>query len=305
MNRIRMTGGYEYFEEVKKQMYDFKKKQSKSQYRPLLLVLGGGQVGVYSAGGVAALEKLGLNHAFKYAVGISTGAPVISYLLSKQARVGSTIYYEENTGLEFINFSKLYSSSYINKYILDVEWLCKVFSGEVFNKKLNIEKFKDNNTEAYYMVTDVKTFKPEMINAKKLANPVEGIHASCAVPTLYNEEVKIKNKKYIDGDTSAQFPITMIMKKLKPTSILVFANRTNFAHQNILSQYFIDYLMKRNFATQVKSIEEERLYLENSGIPYTIIWSDNLVTNGLETNSKRLKLAAMHFYKFIIKNFKI
>ena len=63
---------------------------------PVLIVGGGGQRGPFGGGWVMALENLNLRNAFKTVVGVSTGAPTISYFLAGQAAVGTSIYFEEN-----------------------------------------------------------------------------------------------------------------------------------------------------------------------------------------------------------------
>src|SRR5579871_2481947 len=60
-----------------------------------LCVEGGAMRGVVSAGMVSALEELGLVTAFDAVYGSSAGAINAAYFLAGQARLGTTIYFED------------------------------------------------------------------------------------------------------------------------------------------------------------------------------------------------------------------
>jgi predicted acylesterase/phospholipase RssA len=59
--------------------------------RIALAIEGGAMRGVVSAGMVAALEQLGLTHAFDAVYGSSAGAINGAYFLTGQANLGATI----------------------------------------------------------------------------------------------------------------------------------------------------------------------------------------------------------------------
>src|ERR1044071_2792696 len=59
-----------------------------------LVVEGGGMRGVVSAGMVAALEELGFRDCFDAVYGSSAGAISGAYFIAKQARYGTTIFYD-------------------------------------------------------------------------------------------------------------------------------------------------------------------------------------------------------------------
>ena len=71
--------------------------------RVALCVEGGAMRGVVSAGMVSALEALGLTHAFDAVYGSSAGAINAAYFLAGQARLGTTIYYEDINNRAFID----------------------------------------------------------------------------------------------------------------------------------------------------------------------------------------------------------
>src|SRR3982751_2138376 len=67
---------------------------------------GGAMRGVVSAGMVAALEQLGMTHAFDAVYGSSAGAINGAYFLAGQANLGATIYSEDINNRKFIDLAR-------------------------------------------------------------------------------------------------------------------------------------------------------------------------------------------------------
>lgn len=296
---IHYEDGTEKGENLRKvfsEIFEYADKEKESGKKPLLLVLGGAQRGVYSGGGVIALEKAGLRNGFATVVGVSTGAPVVSYFITGQSEIGNTIYIEDNTGKEFIS---------LKGFKVDVKWLCDVFRGKFNNKGLDVEKLKMSDTNIFYVATESKSDKCVLLNAKELDDPIKGIEASAAIPFLYGKDVNINGENYVDGDVGGQFPVTKILDEIKPTSMLVFANRPKEVKPGLmyrlLSKYAKEDFDKKfieSFKQQDEEFQRELKVLEDSGIPFTIIWTDNLVNN-LEKNPKKLKVAARMFERYV------
>lgn len=306
MQKIESEGDYK---RVFKDIKNFKLRRmagEELERGPLLLVLSGTQRGVYSGGGVTALERLGLTDAFKTVVGVSTGAPVVSYFLAGQAELGTSIYYEENIGKEFIN---LRPNNY-KENIVDVTWLCN----EVFrkgNKKLNVEKILQNQTDIYFAVTDKNSGQGYLVDGKKIEDLVAGINASAAIPEMYKDKVFLKingkKKRVVDGFVAFPFPVKQTVEKFNPTSILIFANRPKKIKINFLNKIGIAYIKfllgdKLGGLTEMQNIEFDRQYkyLKKLKIPYTIVWTSEEIAN-LETDPKKLIKAAVEYRDFVLK----
>lgn len=90
------------------------------EIKTCLIITGGGQAGAFSGGVVLGLEKLGLSDVFDFVIGVSAGAAAGMYLLSHQAELGTSIYYEDNVKNKFINFLRL-------RKIMDIDSLEVVF----------------------------------------------------------------------------------------------------------------------------------------------------------------------------------
>ncbi|TRZ64753.1 hypothetical protein D4R20_02255 [bacterium] len=199
------------------------------EVRPLLLVLGGGMAGSYGAGQVSSLVHSGYMKTFNQAVGISAGACDIAYALAgkEQVLLGSSIYYEDCTKDEFLvnpitDTMKLVKNPGRLKQIMNVGYLSDV----VFDhgpKKLDIDAIQQSSTEFYVQATDItnpKEQKSELINAKE-KGIIKSIHASMALPWVYRKSVEIDGKQYQDGALLESFPLEEVIKKFKPTDVLV------------------------------------------------------------------------------------
>lgn len=77
--------------------------------RKIGLVLPGGMMtGVNGAGVMCALQELGLAQSFDVIYTASAGFANASYLLAENTEVGSSIYYEEFSGSQFIHLWKVW-----------------------------------------------------------------------------------------------------------------------------------------------------------------------------------------------------
>ncbi len=199
------------------------------EVRPLLLALGGGMAGSYGAGQVSALVHSGYMKTFNQAVGISAGACDIGYALAgeEQVLLGSSIYYEDCTKDEFLinpitDTMKLVKNPGRLKQIMNVGYLSDV----VFDhgpKKLDTDAVQQSSTEFYVQATDVtnpKEQKAELINAKE-KGIIRAIHASMALPWVYRKSVEIDGKQFQDGALLESFPLEEVIKKFKPTDVLI------------------------------------------------------------------------------------
>lgn len=294
--QIHYEGGQENIVKVFSEIKRFAIEGKQSGKSPTLLVLGGAQRGAYSGGGVIALEKEGLRNGFDTVIGISTGAPVVSYFITGQSVVGTTIYYDDNTKGKFIKPRELR---------VDITWLCDTFRGKYNDKGLDVQKLKESETEVIYAATRESDGECVFLKAKEMEDPIEGIRASAAIPFLYRDDVVIDGTRYLDGDLSGTLPIKKIISEVNPTSLLIFANRP--AKQNggmmykLIKRYAEDEFDKKyleSLRNQDQEFMQELDLLKKSGIPYTIIWTDNLV-GSLEVNSTKLENAAKRYEEYV------
>ena len=107
--------------------------------------------GVISAGMVSALEELGLTDAFDAVYGSSAGAINAAYFLAGQARLGTTIYYEDINNARFISLLRVLGGRPIVNlgFLLD-EIACR-------RKPLDVARVFAAASPLHVLATDVDT----------------------------------------------------------------------------------------------------------------------------------------------------
>jgi predicted patatin/cPLA2 family phospholipase len=116
--------------------------------RKICLVLFGGiMISVRGAGALTELDNLGLTYAFDEIYSMSSGFINASYFLSGQMPLGTRAYYEDFSGLKFLNPFRFWKFA-------NIEYLMKVIQKI---KPLNIKKILENKTELFTMVNNNST----------------------------------------------------------------------------------------------------------------------------------------------------
>jgi predicted patatin/cPLA2 family phospholipase len=255
------------------------KRGDSCDIRLLLLVNSGILRGAYGAGQASALETFGLNHVFDVAVGVSTGLPVLSYLLAEQAREQGNIYWNEAASKNFISFRR----ALVGEPIADMSYLCD----EVFRVKLDQEAVRRSRTELYAGITRIETGEGIFLDAKQtLPDVVEAIHATCAMPGLSAGPVEIGGTLYSDGATSMSFPARQVIERFKPTDLLIFANRSGFKKTAAFWNYFVSMSLLQKYPERLQRIHmlrheralNELAYLRaQKECRYLILWTDDVL----------------------------
>lgn len=181
-----------------------------------LLVEGGGMRGVSSAGGLVALDALGLRNAFDAIYASSAGAMNVAYMLSGQAVFGIQIYYKNVNNKKFINLRRL------NK-IVDIDYL---FDTVVMKERpLDIAKLLDAPSDFYIGVVNKTTGETVVLKAQDHPKDILPIlKASTAVPVAYNRSVIINRNEFIDGGLGNPVPLYEAIEH-GCTDLLVFLTR--------------------------------------------------------------------------------
>ncbi len=267
------------------------------ELRTLLLVLSGGNLGVYGAGAAIALHLLGLADVFDVVVGVSTGAGIGGYYLAgeKQAFLGTSVYYTEFSGTRFINYRRA-------KKIIDIGLISEVFRHG--RTKMDMEAIRKSRSKFFAGVTNAETGNAEWIDAKS-ATPdvVAAIEASSAMPLGYNQPVAVNERFYYDGGLSLPCPIREVREKFQPTDVLVLPN----CPPCFGSQLFRE-LTDRVFAAVVlrklpaflrtavvsrhKRFHEGMNYVQDcNGINVGVLWPPEMGIHQLTRNSSKLRAA--------------
>lgn len=266
-----------------------------AQYRTLILVLSGALRGVYGGGQVIALEEAGLRQVFDVAVGISTGAPTLAYFLAGQSRMGATIYHDECTSTHFISRARLLRGVVTREYAVDVDYLERVFTGAVSSKKLEIETLMRARTKYYIGATDGETGQARLFHPDSASSIVDAMKASLALPGLGHGNVQIEGRRYLDGALALPFPAEKVIKRFRPTDLLVLANRSaEYTERSV--GFLSDMIFLRKYPDAVRKTLKDREAVFARELSFlrgqqesrvAILWGDQSVRT-FESNKKKL-----------------
>lgn len=159
--------------------------------RKIALVLPGGlMTGVRGAGALVAFSELGLDDAFDAIYVISAGLPNASYFLSKQPRLGTSIYYEDLVAKEFINIFRPWK-------IVNIDYSTNIFKKI---KPLNIGQVLSHPTKLHVRLIDKKSKKVTYLKARDVpGNEFMGlIRAATSIPYFHPGSTKIQKNHYKD-----------------------------------------------------------------------------------------------------------
>lgn len=305
----------------------FRKKQlletgdlTHTEIRPGILVLGGVIRGAYGGGQVSALELFELFRAFDVAVGISTGAPIAGYASAKQARLGTGIYSDECTRSEFLSYLRFLKFILLppwlrdKKPIMDIDFLMKVFRGEISDKELNQEAAIHARTRLYFGVTCAISGQGHFKDAKTTGSDlVEVMGASCVAPGISNGIVMLDGMPCTDGAVSLTFPVRKFLNEFDVTDLLILANhpgeRTgrSLFERTLLTKCFADFpeAVREAFAKRDEQFREELEFLRTQQkVRYGVIWSDKNLGRFARNPQKIRNAAAVaesHLYNLLLE----
>jgi predicted patatin/cPLA2 family phospholipase len=200
--------------------------------KAILLLCGGGMAGIFGAGVVSTLEDLGAYDKFEAIYGISAGAINAAYFLTRQTKLGSSIYYEDLTH-DFIHKNHILHGSYqrfYNRYIkklrqdeiknsIDIDHLFYIIKDK---KKLDIDRLRKDKIRFYARVLNVKTHHIETLNVKD--NPLDILKAATSAVPHYCHPQNIGGKDYVDAAIKDPIGIKYLLEKYFDRKIVVVIN---------------------------------------------------------------------------------
>jgi len=208
--------------------------------------------GVFSGGVVTGLEELGLTEAFDDVIGISVGASTAAYFLAGQAAIGTTLFFEELTGKEFIDKTRLVRPG----NALNIDFLESIFTGK---KALDQQAIRENHSRFYVGVTNIKKVRPEYIEVSHDADKdlIRLIQASSSVPGI-TQPVVIDGVTYGDGITTCKNPIRFAIEVLGSTDILCILNQELRSKPISIGERVVSALLTRDSSPELKRAFRER-----------------------------------------------
>ena len=172
--------------------------------RIALCVEGGAMRGVVSAGMVGALEELGMTHAFDAVYGSSAGAINAAYFLAAQARVGTTIYYEDINNRRFIDLRR----PLVGRPIVDLSFL--VDEVAVRTKPLDCAAVLASPSPFTVMATDVAAASRAALRDFGDGPSLLGaMRAGATMPVIAGPPVRWRGRDYLDASLTEPIPVPL------------------------------------------------------------------------------------------------
>jgi predicted patatin/cPLA2 family phospholipase len=174
-------------------------RQATGNRRIGLVVEGGAMRGVYTAGSLLGLHHVGAAHAFDAAYGTSAGALNLAHFLSGEGPNKIAAYYQILTSPRFYNPKRIHK-------VVDIDYLVKKVMREDF--PLEFDKLWSCPTVFKVGVLNYDSAEGEVVELPR--NEVDAwklLHATVALPILYNRTVEFRGSRYSDGGMIVPFPL--------------------------------------------------------------------------------------------------
>ena len=170
-------------------------------YRVALALEGGAMRGVISGGMVAGLEALGLLNAFDVIYGTSAGAMAGAYFIARQARYGTTIYYENINNRHFINFRR-----FPRRPVVDLGFLFDAVIGK--RKFLDCETILDSAIPLRPVATSVDELGAHVFDDSRTPDDIlKSLRASATMALVAGPPFEVEGRRYLDGSISEPIPV--------------------------------------------------------------------------------------------------
>ncbi len=170
--------------------------------RVALCVEGGAMRGVISAGMVSALEELGLTGAFDAVYGSSAGAINAAYFLAGQARIGTTIYYEDINNRHFIDLLRAVAG----RPIVDLGFLLDDVMAR--RKPLDADRVLASPAPLTVLITDVAARRAVALRAfRDRASLMASLRAGATMPVVAGPPVEIDGSQCLDASLTEPIPL--------------------------------------------------------------------------------------------------
>lgn len=261
----------------------------------LLLVAGGGVMyGCEGGGTVTAFYEAGYDQVFDWVYGASTGAPCVSYFLSGNPRVGTSIYYTECCSSAFI------SPLRVNRPI-DCSYLASVFKG-ITGKGLRAEQVLSHRTNLLFGLTNATSGRSHVYTPSSPEGLHAALEATVSIPGLTGMPVSVEERLYTDGALSSPLPLRYLIHRYQPTHVIVLPHRTRDLKtgQSIVESLLSGVVYRNRISPQVRLMMARRAarlkqsidwLRRESPVAWVIAWSRGSI-NKFERDPEAIELAA-------------
>ena len=265
----------------------------------IVIYLGGGAMsGVFGAGVVAELEKANVYNKLEAVYGGSAGAMNAAFFLTKQTKMGRSIYWEDLTH-DFI-FPKKLIPSFIHRFIgtknghkinsIDIDYL---FSLPRI-KKLRLHKLP--KIPFYTPLVNLNTKKLEYLDVRE--DPWNILRAAVSIVPYYSSPTIIKEIPYIDGAAAVSFGLKRLLKRHPKCRIIIVSNTPLQTKLLAPVRKFIEGLAIRRmfgsslnpFANYVRTLKEDIEIIKKNSRVFAVAPKETIMRHYTSNRKKIIKL---------------
>lgn len=236
-----------------------------SSRRTAMVVQGGGLRSVATCGTVAALNHLGLTHAFDRVYAVSSGAVNAAYFLTEEADIGITVYLDDVLDHRFLNYLRW-------RKIMDLEY----FFDDVVNglKQHDTAAMRAHATELLVITTDEVTGEPRWFSSHdESVNFYDALKASCSLPVIYPHQVDLAGRTYIDGGYNEPLPLLTPLAEGVYSDILVLMSRhvsERYSRKSSITDRLLEeQVLRRKLSAPVFELYKKRSERYNRAVEIT------------------------------------
>jgi predicted patatin/cPLA2 family phospholipase len=178
------------------------KPNKRSDSRKVALAIeGGGMRGVVSAGMVAGLEQLALTDAFDAVYGASAGAVNGAYFVAKQARYGTTIFYEDINNRHFIDVGRFFKLEPILSLEFLLDFVC------VKKKVLAVDRILNSSIPLIVVASSLaRKESAALSNFVDAPDLFEALRCSARIPFIAGPPVRYRDELFVDASVYESIP---------------------------------------------------------------------------------------------------
>lgn len=215
-----LVGGHPVLDLIARRAADKSRPTNRADGARLALVVeGGGMRGVVSGGMVTALGELGLRDVFDFVIGTSAGALAGAFFVAGEPRRGTTIYYEDLIGREWLDYRRALR----RQPAVGLDYL--IDDVMVGRKPLDWEAVLDSKVPLYAVATRVRDWQPVILgDFADRAELSAALRGSSRIPLIAGRPVPFRGEEYIDGSLRDAIPMESAMS-LGATHMLVLLTR--------------------------------------------------------------------------------
>ncbi len=201
--------------------------------KKIVLYCGGGTMsGVFGAGVFTAFQEMNLYKKIKAIYAGSAGAINASYFLTKQVKLGASIYFDDLTNNFILPFNipggilQLFWNRYINRLhkinnVVNIDYIFEIIK---YKKILNTKRLKKQSIKFYAKLLNTSNGKIEYFDVRKSKYPLGILKATISVKPYYFSSRNINGEEYIDGTIKEPIGLPYLLKKYPNEKIVVVIN---------------------------------------------------------------------------------